>query len=238
MLTRLAKVVAACLLRQPKPPQPIPSSCNIIIHRRPVTRSQTQKGLCADKLHVQNTKVLKVSVRRIKSHVRGRSSSLIHAISNQLAQVATKPSDLDRKLRAKFIKEDGLCAYCRTSKACSQDHFCPLVKNRMPTVFCNDFWNMIPCCHACNSSKRNLSVLEWLDSDVGKNPSRLLRKQRRLKERRRWQAYARLFHSRCRRKQIDKEWWDTVLQKIQDFLEMLDTDVVTYFNTQIISSPN
>lgn len=204
-----------------------------------MTRSQTQqKGVCAPKLHVQKTKVLKLSVRRIKSHVRGRSSSLIHAISNQLAQVATKPSDLDRKLRAKFIKEDGLCAYCRTSKACSQDHFCPLVKNRMPTVFCNDFWNMIPCCHACNSSKRNLSVLEWLDSDVDKNPSKLLRKQTRLKERRRWQAYARLFHSRCHKKHVDNEWWDTVLHKIQDFLVMLDTDVVAYFNTQIISDPN
>ena len=113
----------------------------------------------AGNLSVKKTKVLKLPVCKRKSHIKARTSSLINANSNQLAQVTAKPSDLDNNLKAKYINMDGLCAYCRKSKACCEDHFRPLVENRMPTEFCSDFWNIIPCCHTCNSSKRNLSVL-------------------------------------------------------------------------------
>ena len=165
----------------------------------------------AKKVPVKKSKNLKLPACRSKSHIKSRASSLIHAISNQLAQVAAKPSDLDQKLKAKYIVMDGLCAYCRKSKACCQDHCKPLVKQRMPTVFCNHFWNMIPCCHTCNSSKRNLSVLVWLDSNVHHDPSRLMKKQSKIIERRKWQSYARLFNSRCQRKHVDTEWWSKTL---------------------------
>lgn len=67
-------------------------------------------------------------------------------------------------------------------------------------------------------------------SNVQNNPLRLMKKQRRLTVRRNWQAYAKLFDSRCQRKHVDKEWWDTVLIKIHNFLSLLDADVNRYYH--------
>ena len=45
------------------------------------------------------------------------------------------------------------CVYCG-EKQTSQDHFRPVVGHSgMPTGYCNDLWNVVPCCTCCNSSK-------------------------------------------------------------------------------------
>ena len=59
-----------------------------------------------------------------------------------------------------------------------------------------------------------------------------------MKERSRWQAYARLFYSRCHRRPIDKEWWATIHDKVQDFLTLLDTNFNKYFHRQMKITDN
>lgn len=81
-------------------------------------------------------------------------------------------------------------------------------------------------------SKRNLSVLEWLNSNADTNPLRLLKK-RRLTERRKWKAYAQLFDSRCQMKHVEKEWWYKIHHTTQDFLSRLDSDVNKFFHHQM-----
>lgn len=48
------------------------------------------------------------------------------------------------------------CAYCGVEHTLSQDHFIPLCEGGGYTRN-----NIIPVCHMCNSSKRNLDFFEW-----------------------------------------------------------------------------
>ena len=115
------------------------------------------------------------------------------------------------------------------------------------STFCNDFWNMIIYCHACDSSKRNLSVHEWLDSDVDKTRLRLLKKKR-LTKHRKWQAYAKLLHNVAQLSRWVQEYIDGSLSEeacdrkscilscnlsYHSWWTLLDTDVNKYCYQQM-----
>ena len=119
-----------------------------------------------------------------------------------------------------------MCAYCRSERATTLDHFEPLVREQRPTPFCNDYWNQVPCCMKCNCSKRNLAAAEWLRLPHG--PLRLLRKAERVARLRRWDGYARLFLKKCQRKRVQAAWWRNVQARIDTFFEDLDDDVARH----------
>ncbi len=50
------------------------------------------------------------------------------------------------------------CSYCgKPCKKLTLDHFSPVTDNGT-----NDWWNFIPCCHSCNSSKSDGIGEDWL----------------------------------------------------------------------------
>jgi len=62
----------------------------------------------------------------------------------------------EMRVRADLLAQlgDG-CVYCGDAQT-SQDHFRPVVGRRgIPTGYCSDLWNIVPCCTSCNSSKGN-----------------------------------------------------------------------------------
>ena len=58
----------------------------------------------------------------------------------------------------RFEEFEGLCAYC-PEPATTWDHIVPVSKGGI-----TDPGNVVPCCSACNSSKRDRDVWEWLAS--------------------------------------------------------------------------
>ena len=58
---------------------------------------------------------------------------------------------------------NGECAYCN-NLATSWDHVIPVVRGGNTTAD-----NTVPCCLACNSSKRDRELWAWLDA-TGRDP--------------------------------------------------------------------
>lgn len=50
----------------------------------------------------------------------------------------------------------GLCAYCETAIATTEDHVIPVTRGGT-----NFIGNILPACFTCNSSKRDLLLIEW-----------------------------------------------------------------------------
>ncbi len=68
-----------------------------------------------------------------------------------------------RQLRAsqwwKRKRSDGVCQYCRQSfppKELTMDHVIPLSRGGRSEKF-----NLVPCCKACNTQKRQMLTAEW-----------------------------------------------------------------------------
>lgn len=67
-------------------------------------------------------------------------------------------------------KLSGECVYCG-DRAQTTDHFRPVIGvDGMPTGYCNDAWNVVPCCVPCNSSKSNDSWRTFMKRTNGKAP--------------------------------------------------------------------
>jgi hypothetical protein len=79
-------------------------------------------------------------------------------------------TDVDKRLIRIVLNMNGYCEYCEKNKATTMDHFNALVNDRLPTDACNDFWNLVPCCNSCNSSKGGQTIEKWIDGDSDKNP--------------------------------------------------------------------
>jgi hypothetical protein len=108
--------------------------------------------------------------------ISNRIGTLIYEISNCIASVHDEEiTPLDIELKNNIFKCSQLhklCEYCETNKARTKDHFFPLVRNKFPTDACNDFWNIVPCCTGCNSSKGGATLNEWLVKKSPGNPFR------------------------------------------------------------------
>ena len=72
------------------------------------------------------------------------------------------------KLRNSLLK--GECVYCG-DEAKSKDHFRPVVSmSGLPSGYCDDEWNIVPCCITCNSCKGNRHWLSFMRSATPRSP--------------------------------------------------------------------
>lgn len=90
-------------------------------------------------------------------------------LGNPLNELTTLEDEL---LKSNILNMNGKCEYCEEKDASTMDHFMCLVKHSKPTEYCNDTWNLIPCCKDCNSSKGGKAFKEWSESSGPKNPFR------------------------------------------------------------------
>ena len=93
------------------------------------------------------------------------------ATCRALMPVARKlPDNEEVKRRRVLARLTGHCIYCGDA-AHTTDHFQPVVAlDGMPTGYCSDAWNVVPCCTTCNSSKSNMSWRRFLSRTNGKAP--------------------------------------------------------------------
>lgn len=80
-------------------------------------------------------------------------------------------TELEQRKRSRVLNRlSGDCVYCG-EPAQTTDHFRPVVAlDGMPTGYCSDAWNVVPCCTTCNSSKSNMSWRVFMARTNGKSP--------------------------------------------------------------------
>lgn len=106
-----------------------------------------------------------------RNYISSRMSTLTREISNCTATVRGEQiTQEDIDLKNSILNMNGLCEYCEKNPATKGDHFFPLVRGKFPTDACSDFWNLVPSCGACNSSKRGCTLKEWLVQKSAGNP--------------------------------------------------------------------
>jgi hypothetical protein len=115
-------------------------------------------------------------LRSSTNGITGRLTTLNHeiskAISNPPCGFTLPPEEIE--LRKTLLNFNGICEYCEKNEANTMDHYNPLIIDTMPSQYCNDPWNLIPCCSTCNSSKGSQQFAVWLNGSGKKNPFRTM----------------------------------------------------------------
>lgn len=124
----------------------------------------------------------------------------------------------DETLKCTLLNMDGKCEYCEEKDANTLDHYMCLVKNSKPTEYCNDTWNLIPCCKDCNSSKGGKTFNEWFHSKSAKNPFTKMRELKKKCIQRKFQQYTCEFEKHHIVKSFSFEEYDDIMS---DFKEVL-----------------
>lgn len=92
-----------------------------------------------------------------------------YATCKELMPAARQLDDAEQLCRDALLYLPG-CVYCG-GRASTVDHFRPVIsRNGMPSGFCDDLWNIVPCCPTCNSSKGNQHWRTFMDKCTPKSP--------------------------------------------------------------------
>ncbi|MGG3562124.1 HNH endonuclease signature motif containing protein [Neobacillus rhizosphaerae] len=104
-------------------------------------------------------------------NIAARSSSITNSFVNGIIPYIF-PTELEVKKALEILAlnaEDLRCAYCG-DKSTEWDHLRPIVKNKKPTGYISDIYNLVPACGKCNQSKGNKLWYEWIVSDAVLSP--------------------------------------------------------------------
>ena len=91
-----------------------------------------------------------------------RTSSITNAFTNGIMPQINPSKDEIEHVLSLFNQQRGRelkCVYC-DEPATEWDHFHPLIKDKLPTGYITEIYNLVPCCHTCNGSK---GAKEWKD---------------------------------------------------------------------------
>jgi hypothetical protein len=162
------------------------------------------------------------------SALKGRKSTLIYEIAKGL-DLPSKPNKELLKEKKLILNMNGCCEYCgvRVKKSAAGDHFYALIKDGMPTEYCNDICNKIPACSACNSSKGGKHWRDWLlNSELQGNPLRNMDEIKRTALLDKLTRYDKFMQQNCRRKRYDNTVIKTALQSLMKEVD----ETIKYMN--------
>lgn len=100
-----------------------------------------------------------------------RTSSITNAFVNGIIP-CIQPSEKEIESALSILglnSEDVRCVYCG-NKSTEWDHLRPLVKDKRPTGYISDIYNLVPACGKCNQSKGNKQWKEWMQSNAKLSP--------------------------------------------------------------------
>ncbi|MFK9090712.1 HNH endonuclease [Bacillus salipaludis] len=104
-------------------------------------------------------------------NITARSSSITNSFVNGIIPyIYPTESEVIKVLEILELNADNLCcAYCG-DKSTEWDHLRPIVKNKKPTGYISDIYNLVPACGKCNQSKGNKLWNEWIVSNAVLSP--------------------------------------------------------------------
>ena len=103
--------------------------------------------------------------------ITGRISTITNAFVSSIIPTV-EPSDDEVKQALDILDitlETFQCAYCGDA-ATEWDHLRPLVKDKKPTGFISEIYNLVPSCGKCNQSKGNKEWNTWILSNAKLSP--------------------------------------------------------------------
>jgi len=157
--------------------------------------------------------------------MKGRTSTLMNELSKNLGGKKFPYDSTDTETRSAILKLSGICEYCEKNAATTFDHYMPLVVEGSPSKYCNDMWNMIPCCASCNSSKGSRSIWEWFNSRSAKNPLLGFDETKKQDILNKFMTYDLEYISRHYEKDYDSEKVEKLVEKIKRFMDEIEKDI-------------
>ncbi len=103
-----------------------------------------------------------------------RTATITNAFGNAIMPVV-EPSDAEIEAVLDGIGQGGKtidkqsCVYC-SEKATEWDHLNPMIRDKKPTGYFSEIWNLVPACGTCNQSKGARDWADWIGSDAPKSP--------------------------------------------------------------------
>lgn len=173
------------------------------------------------------------------SKISNRVSTLTYEVSKALAKVphAERCDEEQCKKKLELLGCDiGRCVYCNAAlcgnKTNAGDHFYPMVKGGRPTEYCDDFWNIVPCCQNCNSCKGGKSFWEWTKEEViarsRAHPYKLKTPEQLEEVIHRFRSFDEYATTRRYKKAVPLEQFDAISAKIKEALAEIvrDTEIL------------
>ena len=173
------------------------------------------------------------------SVINQRLSSVTHSVAKYHSKVPNEEiTDEDRALKASVLNMNGKCEYCEVEEAKTVDHYRKLVENKFPTKYCDDFWNQIPCCKKCNSSKGKQDYWVWINGTSISNPFREMTDIKKQCNINKFRKFEEIFEERHYEKTLPEELVKASLAKHEVALNTLQTEsaqqrVLTTFRRRI-----
>ena len=146
-------------------------------------------------------------------HLSSRISSLRYDAARDCTP-ATKLTKEQKTLRATLLHLDKICEYCRVNQATTKDHFYSVIVDGYPSTYCNDLWNIVPCCKECNSSKGGKNWRVWLEGSSKGNPMLNKTSEQKSAIMEKLQNYDDIMNKYCQKKNVSKEWFDEMMDPI------------------------
>ncbi|WP_410503604.1 HNH endonuclease [Lewinella sp. IMCC34191] len=103
-----------------------------------------------------------------EAKITSRISSITNVFVNSIIPNIRPPDqEIHKVYEILELDEKNLkCAYCRVNTCTEWDHFRPTVKNKKPTGYLADIYNLVPACGKCNQSKRGEYWRDWIVSSA------------------------------------------------------------------------
>jgi hypothetical protein len=120
---------------------------------------------------IEKVNLIKVFKMPKQVNISARSSSITNSFVNGIIPYIY-PTEIEVKKALEILElnaDDLRCAYCG-DKLTEWDHLRPIVKNKKPTGYILNIFNLVPACGKCNQSKGNKHWNEWIESDADLSP--------------------------------------------------------------------
>lgn len=159
------------------------------------------------------------------TNISGRSSTITNVFVGAIIPLINPTEEeILNSLRILGIDKNNItCAYCG-KQATEWDHLRPIVKNKRPTGYISNIYNLVPACGKCNQSKGGKYWKDWILSSAKLSPSsigikNLDKKISKLEEYEKWSNVVAIDYEKIVESKKWRQYWDKCESINRDLFE-------------------